>query len=403
MGKYTAWDDPRVDQTVQGHLDEIASMIRSRVAPQAIILRGSFSQGEGSVLADEGKLTFLSDYELIALTPRYRDRRWLQTAAKEMARKLDVETSISRVHPESIEHNSLGNSPIKGIARPTIAMYELQHSGRTLYGEDWLHRGPAIDPSQLEPWVGLRLLLNRMAESLNRLPGKDKDWNELRWINKTILSCAEALLILRRQYHYSYAERGRRFASLAPELAAVLERAPHLPEWVSRATAFKLCPSRDLYAEPLPVLWDQVKQACDATLRYLSKEYLRVSFDNYADFPGQYLRAITRGGASSELALNHLRQNLWLGLKFLRNRRIPPVGLYAHLTYPAYQVVYSVVPLVFLESGEETCAEASRWLDQVGGAERHKGDGQLDWNHVQRRTAEAWHDLCYGMWDTLSP
>jgi len=131
MGTYTALDDPIVDQTVERHLQQIVAAVTSRIEPQAIFLRGSFSQGEGSVVVESDGLRFLSDYELMAVTPHYRHRKWLRAAAHEMSDRLGVETSISRVHPENIVRNSLGKRPIKHIARPTIAMYEGQNGGRT--------------------------------------------------------------------------------------------------------------------------------------------------------------------------------------------------------------------------------------------------------------------------------
>lgn len=401
MGKYTAWDDPLPDQVVECHMQKIVGAVRSRFEPQALVLRGSFSQGEGSVVVDGSTLHFLSDYELIAISPHYGHRRWLQAVAQEMTAELGVETSISRVHPANIEHNSLGNVPIRGLARPTIAMYEIQTCGRTLYGEQCLNRGPAIDPAELDPWVGLRLLMNRMAESLERLPRADKSWDELRWINKTVLSCSDALLIVYKRYHYSYAERGRRFAELAPELRSVIARAPHLPELVARSTAFKLRPCRDLYPEPVPVLWQQVRTACDAALRHVAERYLGLHFDSYADFPALYLDALIRGKSRRALASDHLMQNVLLSLRSLRTRRRFSPALLTHLTYPAYQVVYSVVPLIF-QSGDDVLPVARRWLSQIGSLQPRSSDRKAEWSYLRARTAQAWKELCYGMWDALA-
>lgn len=398
MGSYTAWDDPQVDTIVQDHLDQIVAAILERVQPLAIILRGSFSQGEGSVIVQDGQVVFLSDYELVAVTPHYRDRSWLQHVTREMTRRLGVETSISRVHPENIVHNSLGNTPIRHVARPSIAMYEMQQGGRTLYGQDYRHLGPTIHPADLDIWVGLRLLLNRMAESLSRLARPEKDWDELRWINKTLLSCAEAILILHGEYHYSYAGRRDRFARLVTQLNSVTARAPLLPGLVDRATAFKLCPSPDLYPEPLPVLWRAVRQACDATLRHIVDSYLGISFESYAEFPSRYLNALNSRPHS---ATAHLKQNFWLGLRLLREHRVPPLALYTHLAFPAYQTVYSVVPLVLFDCSEDVLREARTRLGQVMHMQRRSRDGGTEWEYLRSSTARAWHDLCYGLWDTL--
>jgi hypothetical protein len=403
MGTYTALDDPIVDQTVESHLQQIVAAVTSRIQPQSIFLRGSFSQGEGSVVVEGDGLRFLSDYELMAVTPHYRHRKWLRAVAHEMSDRLGVETSISRVHPENIVHNSLGNRPIRHIARPTIAMYEVQNGGRTLHGENLLDRGPAIDPREISVWAGLRLMLNRMAESLDRLAVTGKDWESLRWVNKTILSCAEALLIVHGQYHYSYAERGARFAELVRDLEPAVTQANQLADLVRRATLFKLRPSMHLYPEPMPVIWEQVRQACDSTLRYVIERYLEFSFDGYVEFPERYLsqlRALDKLGGSWLPPLPPpLAQNLLVILRLMRERRWPALGLISNATYPAYQIVFSVVPLAFLECGEEALREGYRWLGKICHLRLPRGaETAKQWSHLQLCTLRAWRDYCYGMW-----
>jgi hypothetical protein len=403
VGRYTALDNPVVDQTVEDHLQRIVAAVTSRIRPQAIILRGSFSQGEGSVMVEGAHLRFLSDYELMAVTPHYQHRKWLRSVAQEMTARLGVETSISRVHPENIMHNSLGNRPIKSIARPTIGMYEVQNGGCTLYGANLLNHGPAIDPRNLDIWTGLRLMLNRMAESLSRLSDPHKSWDTLRWVNKTELSCADALLIAHGQYHFSYEERGRRFADLVPEVDAVTQRASHLSEMVRRATLFKLRPSLDLYPEPMPLIWRQVKQACDATFRYVTEKGLGFSFDDYAEFPQRYLsqlRALNKLGKSPLPPLpTPLAQNLFLMIRLLRARRLPPPGLITHATYPAHQIAFSVIPLAFLGDNEEVLQEAHRWLETIRPSKAPRGSGTVShWHRLQAQMMQAWKDYCYGMW-----
>lgn len=398
MGEYTALDDPIIDQTVEDHMQQIVAAVRSRIEPQAIVLRGSFSQGEGSVVVEGNRLRFLSDYELMAITPHYRHRHGLRAVARQMTAQLGVETSISRVHPYNIERNSLGNLPIGGIAPPTIAMYEVQQGGRTLYGEHLLNRGPAIDPRTLDTWNGLRLMLNRMAESLDRLPQATTDWEGLRWVTKTVLSCAEALLIVHRQYHLSYAERGRRFDDLAPQLEPVLARASHVPDLVHRATAFKLRPSPDLYPGPMPVTLCQVRQACDAAFRYVIEKDLGLSFESYAEFPARYLSQLRTQNKRPSSA--PLCRNLFLILKFLRARRCPPLRLITHPTQPAYQVVFAVIPLLFLEDSDEVLKEARHWLGLLRHLEPAREERQAEQAYLRHCAVQAWKDFCYGMWST---
>lgn len=401
MGKYTVLDDPVVDQTIGDHMHQIVMAIRSRVEPQSIFLRGSFGRGEGSVVVEKDKLCFLSDYELAVVMPRReyrRNRRGLRAAIQELSGQLGVETSVSRY--------GLGRPSTGNVARPTVDMYEVQNGGIVLYGEDWLNHRRSIDPRSIDIWDGLRLMLNRMAESLDYLTQTAKDWQILHWINKVVLSCAEALLIVHGQYHFSYAERGRRFAELAPELDPAMKLASDLPDLVARATAFKLRPSLDLYAEPVPLIWERVKQACDVAFHYVMEKYLSLSFDTYAEFPERYLDQLRERGKLGKSWLRPLpapfSQNLFLALKLLRDRQLASLRLITHATNPAYQVVFSVIPLLFLwDRDRAVLQEARRWLGQVRRLEAPVADGRAEWDYLRACTVQAWKDYCYGMWSVI--
>jgi hypothetical protein len=189
-----------------------------------------------------------------------------------------------------------------------------------------------------------------------------------------------------------------------PELDTVVARASYLPDLVRRATAFKLRPSLDLYPDPMPMTWHQVQRACDATLRYVTEKYLGFSFGSYAEFPERYLSQLE---AQNKLGKSWLRplpdpfaQNLFLILKLLRDRRRPPLGLITHATYPAYQIVFSVIPLLFVGSGE-VLQEARRWLGKVSRLEVTRAENRAEWDYLRDRTVQAWKDFCYGMWETI--
>ncbi|MCL5256612.1 MAG: nucleotidyltransferase domain-containing protein [Chloroflexi bacterium] len=394
MGRFTAWDDPLVDQTVEHHLREIVTAIRAQLSPDSIILRGSFARGEGSVVTDGDQLTFLSDYELVVVSPHVSDRSVLRTVSRDLTARLGVEISISRLHPQDV---------LAGMAAGhTIAMYEMQNGGMVLWGEPVLGRVPATDPRSLDLWSALRLLLNRMAESLGNESAAD-DLETLRWITKTALACAESLLLACGQYHYSYAERGRRFADLLPHLDGLSERASGMRELVRSATAFKLRPSLDCYPAPLHPIQQALKQACDATLRYLIREYLGFSFDTYAEFPGQYQRNM--------LAQNKIRahpipllptilsQNSYLILRSLHDQHRLPLRLIGMGSCPAHHVVYSVVPLVFLGGRDREMTETRRQLGRVLALKRFKSHGSNEREYLQTCTTRAWQDFCYGLWE----
>jgi hypothetical protein len=396
MGKFTALDDPLVDQTVETHLQRIVAAVRSRMEAHTIILHGSFGRGEGSVLIEGSGLHFLSDYELSVATSDFRDRETLRIIGVELTAQLGVETSITWFRLSAARATSAFPN--------TIAHYEMQNGGLLLYGEPVTDQREAIDPGTITEWSALRLLLNRMAESLHRCT-PTKDWDGLRLITKTVLACSDALLVVNRKYHFSYAERGRRFEKLAPQLGDVVPRTSDLAALVRRATAFKLQPSLDCYHAPMPIVWRQTKQICDATFRHTISRYLGFAFERYAEFPELYRRQLL-----SKNKLRHryvpilpasLSQSVFLCLRHLHDRHRLPIRLIACATYPAYQIVYSVVPLAFFGGDDSTLREARRWLGKVETLRPLRNEGHVNWEYLRRATTNAWKDYCYGLWEEI--
>ncbi|MBN1219972.1 MAG: hypothetical protein JXM69_13675 [Anaerolineae bacterium] len=350
------------------------------------------------MVIEGNRLHFLSDYEVAVITSHFWHRRWLRRVARQMTAQLGVETSIAQ--PSLIANKSDSQVNYARLVQPTIAAYEVQSTGLTLYGEYLLNRGPTLDSRTVSISSGLRLMMNRMAEAMGHLPQTTKNWENLRWVNKTILSCAEALLTVHRQYHYSYAERGRRFAELVPQLEPAVGRTSCLPDLVRRATAFKLQPSLDLYPESMPILWQLVRQACDASFRYVIEKYLKFSFDGYVEFPERYLSQIVAQNKISKRQLwllpAPLDEQLLLALEFLRARRRPSFRLTLSPTQSTYHIVFAVIPLLFLEDNIQVRREARRWLEMLGYLKPPYADDQTEQAYLSRCVVQAWKDFCYG-------
>ena len=401
MGKFTALDDPLVDQTVETHLQRIVAGVRSRMEPQAIIIRGSFARGEGSVVMQDGALRFLSDYEIdvVTLSPRYRSL--FRGLSRQFTAELGVETSLRWVRPDYLRRNRVGPLPM-GPAPITISLYESRYGSLTLYGRDLSHLGPTVDPCQIQLDSGIRLILNRMAESLYYTPGASDiahdELEVLHWVNKTVLACAESLLLLWGQYHFSYAERGRRFAALAnARLGFMHDQGVILSALVARATEFKLRPRRSLYPHTVQEAWLEVVPICDRVFRYLVEQVLGFSIDDYARFPEQYLQHMF--AASRSLSPLHSATLRALDVyKYLRSGRLPR-GLL--LAYRVPQVVYAVVPLVFAgwagnrEGLASMLSEVRRWLAMIGPLEPPESDPRKEWDALRKHMLWAWKNFCY--------
>ncbi len=402
MDTYTALDDPIVDQTIEKHLGQIVEAVRSRMEPQSILLRGSFARGEGSVAIQDGRLHFLSDYEIdvVSVSPFYSSL--FAKLSCQLTSELGVETSLRRVRPDFLYTNCIGPFPI-GLANvTTIALFESRYGSRTIYGENFIDSSPPIDASQILLGSGIRLVLNRMAESLYYIPkANDSELDNLQsyyWVSKTILACAESLLLLWGQYHYSYEERKNRFVAMAPDrLTFMNDQLTVLSALVERATEFKLCPKYGLYHDSVRETWLQVIPVCSSVFRYLTHQILGLSFSDYVEFPEQFIQHATDNFKSlSPLSFWSLK--LLEVYRYLRAYRLPRGVL---LPYTALKVVYAITPLVFVgwasqvEELPTMLREARRWLQLISPLELPEPDPWNEWNALRQRLLWAWRVFCY--------
>jgi len=400
MGEYTALDNPRVDATIRDHLEQIVAAITARVSPQTIILYGSTARGEASVLAEGEHITMLSDYELSVVGRSPRLRRLLAELSRQMTERLGVSTGINWMRPGRLWTNHTKNLAF-GKAAPSIFMYELKSAGRVIYGQDLLRVCPPIHPTDIPLTSGIALLLNRLAEALAYLPCAGEPHarlDTLMWINKVVLACADALLLSAGQYHYSYAERGRRFAQASDAFSPLIAQAPAMPALVERAVEFKLRPRLDLYPDDLCAVWRQAAAMVDIVFRRLVYCEYGQTFDTCAEYPAQHL-ALLNKTSSSRLwgGIGGVRHKLVEGLKHVDQRHRPP-PIFRTRHSPS-QVVYALTPLLFQSCFSEQrggmLSEARRWLALLGPLEPPAADWQTEWNHLRRRLVWNWRVFCY--------
>jgi hypothetical protein len=401
MGVFTLLDDPLVDRTIESHLHRIVAAVTSRMQPEAIVLRGSFGRGEGSVMIQDGQLRFLSDYEVDVATfsPSYRSM--FAALSDRLTEELGVESGIRWVRPDFMTRDRVGPLPM-GQAPITICLYESRYGSRILYGRDVVHSGPTVDPCQIQLGSAVTLVLNRMAESLYYIPrasytGHD-ELEMFYWASKTILACAESLLLLWGQYHFSYQERGSRFTAMADDrLLFMHDQGARMFDLVARATEFKLRPRHGLYPDTVEETWLQVIPICGVVFQHLVEQVLGFSFDGYSEFPERYLRH----ASATSRSLSPLRFLILRSMdvyKYLRRRRLPR-GLL--LPYGVSRVVYAVVPLMFMgwaSTSEELrtlLSEARRYLSAICPLEPHEPDPRSEWGTLQQTLLGAWKVFCY--------
>lgn len=399
MGVYTYLEDQQIDQLVENHLQRIVGAVCARINPYAIVLRGSFGRGEGSVILENDHTKFLSDYEIDVITGSPLHRRLFADLTRELSNEFGMDAGLRWNRPDCLVKNRLGPLAV-GKAIPSISLYEFRYGSRILWGKDFITNGPPIDPNTIPLQSGIRLMLNRMAESLFYMaPGDDRvdeSLNYYYWINKTILACAEALLLSWRQYHYSYAERGRRFSSLAYDrLDFMSEYKYRMIALVDQATEFKLRPRTGLYRDSIRQTWLQVIPVCDEVFRHLVFEEMGLSISDYSDYPENILfQRPSRFEFMKKIGF-------MLGWALEMNKAFKARNLPAHL--PAgmlpSQIVYAVVPLLFLSYGRSDTtallAEARKWISKLTTLPPPSPELAEDWDILRQKLFGLWKIYCY--------
>lgn len=399
MGRFTAHEDASVDQRIESHMERIVAAITASMQPVSVVLRGSFGRGEGSVILEEGSVRFLSDYEIDVATYSPFHRSTFARLTRALSAEFGMQVGVRWTRPDCFLHDRIGPIPLRSVT-PTISLYEFRYGSRTLYGQDFVSRAPAIDPRQISLESGVRLLLNRMAESLCYMSSDGRSSGDeleaFHWITKTILACAEALLLLWGQYHYSYSERGRRFALRATDCLKFLpDGGTQLAELVSRATEFKLRPARGLYPQPAAQTWTGILPACDAIFRHLMAQVTGIPISHYGDFPGQFVHRPLDGHHTPSVVHVALHKSYEL-YRAIRSRRLPQSLL---SSTSAAEIVYSVVPLVFLAYCDPNAAEVLKstrsWLSMLGPMRPQSSDVAQEWDYLRQRVISHWRAFCY--------
>ena len=397
MGHYAALDDPRAEPTIEVHLGRIVEAIRSELEPTAIILRGSFGRGEGSLIPRADGLQFLSDYEIDVATPSSRHRTRIRRLSRRLTGELGVATSLRWVRPDYLRTDRIGPIPA-GPAPVTISLYESRYGSQTLYGRDLIRSSPDVDPARILPESGLILMLNRMAESLFFMgPPEDVGPAVHHWINKTILACAESLLVLWRSYHYLSGERGRRFAAMAPgRLDFMGGREKTLIELVDRATEFKLRPRAGVYQDPPGQTWTLVAEMVEPVFRHVVGQTLGIRFQAIEEFAGGYLDQ--RSGHLKRQPRSHVIA--WTLLEAYRGARVRRLPRWLLRPVLASHVVYAAVPLAFMsyhrQDKSAALAEIRRTLGRIEDLGPPEPDQKSEWEDLRLRVARNWKVYCYG-------
>ncbi|MFQ6099697.1 MAG: hypothetical protein ACE5OS_00470 [Anaerolineae bacterium] len=250
---YTLYDTPEIVATIEADLAFILSEIRAVVPDMvALILAGGFGRGEGSVIAQDGRVVPVNDYDVHVIThSRNPGVDWAgleqRLAAHIGVRWVDIEYT-----------------PRRKLRRLRGQQYgfDLKYGGRVLWGEpNILEEIPPFTAREIRPREVEKLFFTRLWCFLGPvvLDARTDAFSfpdcffATAQLSKAVVACVEALLIARGVYCVRCAEKMARLQAHAPEKSALLS----LAEW---AIAFKLDPGTPApEADDLAALYDRAR------------------------------------------------------------------------------------------------------------------------------------------------
>lgn len=376
MGRFTPLADPRVDDAIERQLRQAVEAIReTHPATEAVVLLGGFGRSEGSAVVRDGKAWPLNDYDLLVISRDETGRQPLRGLSKVLAKTFGIDfVDIGLWSPAVLDR-----------LPPTIFNYDLKHGAQVLFGQaELLDRIPCFVSTQLPPWEGVQLLLNRMAgllsgvtlraepERLERV-GPQYFRNQ---VVKALVACGDALIVQEGAYRHRYAERR--------EILRAWVRDGKLPSWlgseavarIDQAYGEKLVPGSapwwddaELMVELLPTL-ERVFLRCLS--RYLSREVS--SLTTAAD---AYLDAHRLGRLARALAVFR-----------------PAAGVpQRHVVYASLPLILFSLPLSHAEDRACLARKAGGVLRAAAGGKRmHEGG----WDALRCVGVQLWERHCHG-------
>lgn len=401
MAKYLAGSASlkrKADKKIALITDEIVR----RFNLESIILSGSFGRDEGAVLVESGRLVFLSDCEIILVANKYIAQSTLNKLSSEFAKETGISVGL------------WWNSPIKFasplVTRPTIANYDLKYGSKILYGKDYLRKMPDFRPEDIPLWEGLRLLFNRMVESMNqfsikylhRPPLEEKKRKLLYSVSKLILACQDALLLSLKKYDSSYKVRNEMFKELFSRHFKKLGILHDYQLLATKATNYKLYPANDPYSRHYKTLWFDTIKLCDATFRYIVEKDTGITFDSYSEFQEKYLKHPNISERYyQEISGSPLYQNFKnIVFMWIRTHKVMSLKTLKKMGTPWSHMIYSVIPSIYFsfpnesEINEFQLKHVRKTLSFFKELMVQHPDVYEEWEYLKEETYNLWSVLC---------
>ena len=221
MGRYTISKDPRADAAVQDSLNLIVRNILELMNGNidAIVLVGGFGRGEGGVILENGRFRPVNDFDIVVIVSKgyVRIRKRYARQLQELSKKLAPLCGVKQIDI-GISH------PLRFRFAPNLVeSYEVRNGYRVLWGDVNLKQlMPSLPAAKLPLLDGAIYFLSRgsglLIPALYFLPDgkvlpKYRENFQIE-IDKACMAMGDALLLLKKSYHFSYMMRLRRLEKM---------------------------------------------------------------------------------------------------------------------------------------------------------------------------------------------
>lgn len=385
----------KIDDIIRQMTDDIVE----RFHPKSIILSGSFGKGEITVTECNNCLHFLSDCEVVIISNSFLLNKYkIKQFSDEFYHKTGLRLGISGILLSIYLQHPLLCRKLK----PTMANYDLKWGSKVIYGKDYLSGIANFNQKEIPLWEGLRLMFNRMAESLEYF-SRDMPSDEMVfWTDKIIIACQDALLLTLGKYHYSFKKRNEMFQSLFPRVFIELnKKIPNFLEISKQATKRKLNGTNDV-DDPIGY-WFDAAEICDMVFRFVLEKDMGITFDTYLEYHDKYMRYQNTNPNSLRFFSIPLRQNLRSFVKMWAfGYELPVIKMIQRIMTPWRHEVYSIIPLVYFSlsrDGDVNCSMLEKIKANLVFSNISKDPFQYDkddeWMYLKRLMLESWHIICY--------
>lgn len=392
-------ENQRINKKVVEIVKKLKEEVITKFHPKSIILSGSFGKGEVTVVEDGGNLKFLSDCEVTIISNKIIFNR---DKIKQFSKKFYEKTSLKVVMGGVVMGIYLQLPFLSRKLKPTMENYDLKYGSKVIYGKDYLEKIPNFKPEDIPLWEGIRLLFNRMAESLEHFSVEKPSEEMVFWTNKIVLACQDALLLSMGEYHYSYRKRNEMFQNLFLEHFNELEdEIPNFLDLTLEATERKLNGKKNV-DDPIKYWFDTAK-ICDRVFRFIIGEDMSITFDTYLEFQEKYIehpnikKKYYRG-----LSPNPIYQNLRSAEKmWIFDHKTPTIKLMQKCMIPWAHVVYSMIPIIYFSLSESAKVDKvilKRVRDIIQLFEKKmllRNPNPLEeWKYIMEKTVNLWRLMC---------